>query len=88
MTVPAPLAVVFTAANPIELTILEAQQDRLERLQAVYLAPAQRHTCRRCGRPLTDPASIRAAIGPTCAARERASGQTHFHDYEGRIHDA
>ena len=26
--------------------------------------------CRRCGRPLKDPHSIDAGIGPTCAARE------------------
>lgn len=85
MTASAPLAVVFTAANPIERMVLEAQQERLERLQAIHLAPAHRYQCRRCGRPLTDPRSIRAAIGPTCAARERASGQTHFH--EGTTND-
>ena len=80
MTAAAPLAVVPTAANPIERTVLEAQQERLERLQAVYPAPAHRHQRRRCRRPLTDPRSVRAAIGPTCAAREAASGQTHFHE--------
>ena len=27
-------------------------------------------TCRRCNRPLRDPASVAAGIGPTCAAKE------------------
>jgi len=28
--------------------------------------------CRRCNRPLTNPASVLAGIGPTCAAKEGA----------------
>jgi hypothetical protein len=45
--------------NPVEA-------DRIEKM----LTSA--HLCRRCGRELTDPASIEAGIGPDCATLEAA----------------
>ncbi len=33
-------------------------------------------TCSRCGRPLSDPASVAAGIGPECKEREENHGFT------------
>lgn len=37
----------------------------------------QRHSCRKCGRGLTDPRSIARGYGPKCFARMRAVAATH-----------
>lgn len=45
--------------------------DELDQMIALgQLEYGRSTTCRRCGRPLSDPASIAAGIGPECAARE------------------
>lgn len=33
---------------------------------------ARRGACRACGRPLSDPESVRRGVGPDCAARGRS----------------
>lgn len=38
--------------------------------------------CRCCGRPLSDPASIAAGIGPVCAVRGRGEEQMALNDYD------
>ena len=37
-----------------------------ERIQEIWKETGLSHTCLRCGRPLTDIASIRMGIGPVC----------------------
>lgn len=37
-----------------------------ERIQEIWKETGLSHTCSRCGRPLTDIASIRRGIGPVC----------------------
>lgn len=44
------------------------RQDVAERIEADLKAAGR---CRVCGRELTDPASIKAGIGPDCAQRQR-----------------
>jgi Family of unknown function (DUF6011)/Domain of unknown function (DUF1897) len=37
--------------------------------EALEAQLARAHRCRRCGRPLTDPESVAAAVGPDCEAK-------------------
>ena len=38
--------------------------------ERIEVEPAQAQRCRRCGRVLSDPASLEAGVGPECATKE------------------
>lgn len=44
--------------------------ERAERLEAALVAGGR---CKRCGRPLRDPVSIAAGVGPDCLGKEAPS---------------
>lgn len=56
-------------------TVEAAQLEWAHLVATVAAADPTPCTCRRCHRPLSHPDSIRAGIGPTCAALEAADWQ-------------
>lgn len=59
--------------------VMVQQQAQLQ--QADASRPAGGPVCEACGRPLTDPYSVRAGIGPVCRAAGHTRRQLHFDDF-------
>ncbi|MGU3476911.1 DUF6011 domain-containing protein [Methylobacterium sp. D48H] len=67
-----------TAAAALRPVMVQ-QQAQLQ--QADASKPAGAATCEACGRPLTDPYSIKAGIGPVCRAAGHTRRQLHLDDF-------
>lgn len=56
-------------------------QQQCQQQQADASRPTGGHVCEACGRPLTDPYSVKAGIGPVCRAHGHTKRQLHFDDF-------
>ena len=59
----------------IAMTVRAVQIEQWDRIAAVDAAEQWTPRCRVCHRPVRSDRSVRAGIGPRCAAQEAAIGQ-------------
>jgi hypothetical protein len=60
--------------SPIEDTVRSVQIEHWDRIAAVEAAEEWTPRCRVCHRPMWSERSVRAGVGPRCAALEAAIG--------------